>query len=183
MAKTSNHATYRAMVESGDLTWRAGWPDSAENFFQLLEQLIYQTDFDTPIALAVRNRKSFEETMEISELSNEIEQIDELWDKENEKTTDRQKGIPDPEGGGEEDAPTGGEAAVENEHLPADVSEDHMDRLKRFQVYAKKLVATHVTLIVEPASEALLAKAINDSKAGQARGVRRLDETGQEPCC
>ena len=58
-----------------------------------------------------------------------------------------------------------------------------MDRLKRFQVYAKKLVATHVTLIVEPASEALLAKAISDSKAGQARGVRRLDETGQEPCC
>lgn len=60
------------------------------------------------------------------------------------------------------------------------MSDENQGKLSRYRSFCKKLIATHISLIVEPASEGLLTKAIMDSKAGSIRGQRTLDEGGSE---
>eukprot|EP00959_Pyramimonas_sp_CCMP1952_P285794 5975739-Pyramimonas_sp.AAC.1 len=162
VAKTRCHEVYRATCKAGDLTWRAGWPDSAEAYFQFVEQIIYQTDFDTPLLSALRNRKTFAETMDIPEIANEISQIGELWDKEQMKATERASGLENPDTAPAAGMETGQACEVEGDvdtHMQVTGSEklddESSERLKRFKAFAKKLIATHVTLVVEPNSEAL----------------------------
>ena len=154
-----------------DLTWRAGWPTSAELFFGFIEQSVFTFEFD--LTEFVKKSKSYSDMLESPEARAYLDEVDSAWQDEQ----------PEPVEKSPETKPQAKEVETrepQDPHLAAQLGTgadeaDH-SRLKRFKAYCKKLVSAHVQLRVEPASEQLIAKAINDTKAGSVRGEQVTDE-------
>lgn len=171
----SSPSTYRSYAgypkDEADLTWRAGWPASAENFFQLCETLIFLTSHDMPLKVAIKNRKSPEDTLASSGIAEMIEEIDEEYAREKKKAAEEDGAIViDEEAEPVPEVPQPAHASEEldlavKEHKK-EMADDDAEKLNSFLTYADKLINTHVKLIVENnVSQDALAAQIKDTHA------------------
>ena len=62
--------------------------------------------------------------------------------------------------------------------MPAELPEDKMSKVMKFQQHAQRLVASCVCLEVEPIAEVQMTAIIKASAAGKVLGLRTMDETG-----
>ena len=165
--------TFGKKTTAEDLTWRAGWPTSAELFFEFIEQSVFSFDFD--LGDFVKKNKSVSDMMDSPEARAFVDEVDTAWEAERPKPVESKKS------NAKEPAVTVPEAPDQADpHLGAQLGksadEADLQKLRRFKSHCKKMVAAHVCLVVEPASEQGIAKAINDTKAGQVRGGTATDE-------
>lgn len=169
---TESFEAYRTKVgypsdPKKDLTWKCGWPDSADEFFNVLEGMLFSNEYDTVIKTHCKNRKGFEEACATTGLQELLDSVKEKLDAEKLASTST--------GGGTVAAPDTTAEPVTNEesatgtddHLMADIPsqlpEDKMTKITKFQQHAKRLVASCVKFDVEPLSETVLSQMIKDS--------------------
>ena len=187
IGKLHNHTEYRAAAASP--SFRQEWPQSAELFWQLVEQVVFTTDWDTQIGQCMRSGKSASDTLEVEEIKAELDALDEEWNKERPaKPTEAPPAVAG--GAGADAAAILSESAAEEEHMPTGqgqrqkdnkLSECQKAKVKRYRKTARQLIDMWVEIVVEPPTQQLLTKAIQESKAGQAKASSRVDESGQEP--
>ena len=122
----------------------------------------------------MKKNKSVSDMMDSPEARAFVDEVDTAWEAERPKPVQKKSNAKEP-------AVTVPEAPDQADpHLGAELGksadEADLNKLKRFKSHCKKMVAAHVFLVVEPASEQGIAKAINDTKAGQVRGGTVTDE-------
>ena len=65
-----------------DQTWRAGWAESAEEYFRLIEAMVFTEKYDAPLKTALKQRKSCAETLQLEGLAEIVEDIEETLTEE-----------------------------------------------------------------------------------------------------
>ena len=164
-----------------DLTWRAGWPPSAEDAFQLMEGIIYKETHDMPLKNAIKNRRTPADTLQISGLSEVITEIDEAYELERQKAAEKEKETgevslyqPSAATDGPEEAVSevlgAADLAKNIGELKEKVSDTNKEVIDSFLVHGQTLRKTHITILVEDSSEVKTGQEIGKTKAGQARG-------------
>ena len=87
-ASLASHKAYRAsngtIAKKADLSWRASWPGSAEDAYQLIESVIYDTVHDEIIDDAVRKHMSVEEMLNTEDFRVLLSEIDSAVKEEKE---------------------------------------------------------------------------------------------------
>lgn len=200
-----------------DLTWRAGWPPSSEQLLEFVEAAlsaltssvdgefvvcfsltasswqatIFGIDYDAVLRNAVKNRRSFGETLDMAGIVEVVTEIREKHNAEKKKTNDR-------DDADEKDiiAAAAAPASDQDSHMAIVVttmsslkladgsktiisSAADSERLGYFRKQARRLIQTHVKLIVEPPTEGELAAELSQSMAGQVHGEKGTDRDGQ----
>jgi hypothetical protein len=173
-----------------DQTWRAGWPESADAYFRLVEAVVFTDAYDAVLKVAVKSRKSPSETMKLDALAELVADIDEGIVDEgkaaiDEATTttleinDDDVGMDaaaddDADGGDAADVQSKGHTALDKlEAFAARTASAKMnlspasELIKEMAAHALRLIQTHVIIIVEDGlSDDELATAIAGSVSG-----------------
>ncbi|CAL1145171.1 unnamed protein product [Cladocopium goreaui] len=205
---TASHNTIRAKLSAGDETWRAGWPESAERFWQLVKGCVYDLEYWSCLVALVKNRRSSNEYLESSPwLNEEVSAIKEMIQQEaKEKNVQLNKHKA-------EDAVVMTEDNQEDEEDEVDPVKtvlQHMkigetdkpnlpfkkdaevslmsklnERLLSFKKLAQRKVATCIKWIVEPqpTNENDLVDLYSDTWAKDYHGEWRSLHPGEEPHC
>ena len=95
-AITDTHEHYRDKVgfpdqPSKDFSWKCGWPDSIDEFWDVLESLVFTNSHDEALRMHMRNRKTVEDALGVSGLSELLDGVKEKIDKENENKNAKNK--------------------------------------------------------------------------------------------
>ena len=160
-----------------DITWRAGWPKSAELAYTHWESMVYNDTFDNALKVAVRNRKYVEGGLEAPGLVEVFEEVAEMYkeEKNEDDPDDADDGKPmdvDDKAGGKLDCQ---EHVCELDRAVAEakcdvLEDDKKQEILKFKTLALKRLQTQVKFVVEPVSEQALANAIAATAAGEVRG-------------
>ncbi|CAK9067547.1 DNA (cytosine-5-)-methyltransferase [Durusdinium trenchii] len=191
---SQGHNALREKVKNEQITWRAGWPDSADRFWQLLEDTVYSADYWTAITNLVRNRRAIAEYLDAPEFRNELQQCSELFATEQKAKKQRQGDLVDGDQTAvvaaeddEEEDPTPEEEEVQQmNHLlvedtptlpfkantPASKTETMKEKLLQFKKLAVRKVHTTCKLLVEPKTENELVDLWSDSFLKDFKGNR-----------
>lgn len=200
---SANHKALREKELSADETWRAGWPDSAERFWQLVRGSIYDLEYWSCLTCLVKNRRSTTEFLEAPQFADELQQIQDAMRQENkDKRKAENKGKldeePMPASDEEDDQPTDpikttcthmviGETDKPELPFKKDANADEVtklhDRLMAFKKLAQRKVATNIKLIVEPNSESELVDLYMDTFLKDYTSEWRTLHPGEDPHC
>ena len=194
---TSTHHQYRAAVgfpslnKGACMQWKFGWPDSADEFFMLVESIVYSNDHDIILKSHCKNRKTFADACDSAGIA---ELLDDIKLKcEDERTrlsaapTEKSDSAPAESArssGTKKD--DGSESEVEDVDahmaiaLPAQVADGTHAKVNRYRMHARRLIQSHVQLEVDPPSEAVMTQIITKSVAGSIRGLRSEDSSGKQ---
>ena len=176
-------------VADPDLTWQAGWPQSAVQGMEFILDSVYGRTHDVDMYKGMRGRKSAAEVVEGGSLKLAMDEVDEHLEKEaEEKKKEDKETLQASESAASVDAgavevvaeansrediiKTLQKAGVEETIVKTlgDLPEDDMQLLIKIKSRAKALVRTYITLIPEDTTERKLMKAISDTPAGKLRG-------------
>ena len=163
-----------------DLTWKKGWPRSAERLLQLVEGIAFSSEFNPSLNNGVKNRKSPEEMLDYAQIKENIKEIDDALAQEaaalNPPGTAAGAAAVAAAGAVGASSSSGGggtPAALSNDSKEADDKEIFDTHWRN---YAARKVDSHVTLISEPQTETQLTHALkNVGIIKTSKGVRGVD--------
>jgi hypothetical protein len=172
-----------------DQTWRAGWPESAEAYFRLVEGLVFSDTYDAVLKIGIKSRKTPAETLQLEGVAEIMADIAETEEDEG-KQHGKQDGDAEDSGqehGGKMDedcdeveiidsGADGALTAVTLGKLEAFARVEvatkmelnaKSDLMKDMAAQALRLIQTHITLIVEDGlTDDELAKERNEGYGG-----------------
>lgn len=191
--RLSSHQTYRKELnpypdpEKPDAPerqvlpqWRNCWPSSAEKFVELLEAVVYDTEFHASIKNGVKNRKTPEEMLayvQVKERFTDIENA--ISDEKNPKPESGAPGISAAGNAGSaaETACSPGGAAHDAMPEAADSkeAEEKADFDDKWRKHAVRKLGDYITLLSEPPTETQLTQVLK----AQLMSKERKGERGQ----
>ena len=174
--KTVRHYMTPYPGDEADTSWMVGWPDSALGCAELLEALIYTTEWDPRFRDAIKTKMRVVDFMEYESVKKEFDEI--LTQVQEEKAAlAKALGVPaasaqsTPAAPGESGDNTGAEHAGGDSTGFASLAESAQAYWNR---YIEKQIKTYIALIPDCKSQADLENAIRNCPLGSIRG----DPTG-----
>ncbi len=179
--KLWDHSSYRQWLappqtddakEDLDLTWTAGWPQSAVKYMELVEQVVYGIDFDATLKLAMRMNKSAEETLQYQTFADVLEQI--KTEKTKEMTGAPTVVMVEDDAA----ASSSGVAQSSGTTSTSGVTTVEVEATDNCRRAAQRVVSAHVKLMTELATEQQLVEALKDIEFAKEQGVPGVDYVG-----
>ena len=179
--KTCNHSVYRQYVKGFDddkpvqLSWKKGWSNPEELFLKLIDDAIYDTEFDPPLRAALKARRSPKEALDMYTAFKE--RVDDIRAAIKEGQPPAK---PDAAAGAASGATSSSSATASTAIPPTlvtpSVGSSEDDPWKQF---AERMVDTYVTLLSdENMTETQLAQSLKGLDIAHTRGKPGTDYVG-----
>lgn len=163
-------------MPEANFQWRVGFPKSAENFVNFLENSIFGFNFDAAIRVGMVNRRDFASLCDTSPISDELEEIKTMMaeDASEPSSTSADSASKSHEAEGSTEAV---DVIVTLEALPemqllqkaVEYKDDEKTKLDGYMTQARRMLATFVTFAVETEKDDDIVTTMRSCAAGQIK--------------
>ena len=162
---------YNKEMPDANIQWRVGFPKSAEMFVNFLENGLFGFSYDAAIRLGMVNRRDFASLCDTSPISDELEEIKALMEKDAEPPRTSCNDSEVGEGTAVVDVIGTLEALPELQQLQKAVEfkDEERTKLDGYMTQSRRMLATYVTLAIETEKDDDIVAMMRSCAAGQVK--------------